>query len=109
MKLNPSNRLPSYLIIPSAVNYLYKIGLCLTNENKTDKKRGFINKPIIGFIIIFIAAVRYIILTSHENTYVFIYLGDFSYFAFNRELTIVHIYNFACLNFALLTLSSQLI
>ena len=45
--IDPTRVLSNDLVIDGVDNHLYRIGLCLENNDKENKKRKFIHKPII--------------------------------------------------------------
>ena len=78
--LDVNKVLPNHLVIPSADNQLFKIGLCLTRTTN-DAKREWISKPIFVAIINLIFTLRPMIrlVLSHEELKYFIIFGDFAY------------------------------
>src|SRR5882724_8909736 len=78
--LDVNKVLPNHLVIPSADNQLFKIGLCLTRTTN-DVQREWISKPIFIAIITIIFTLRPMIriVLSHEELKYFIIFGDFAY------------------------------
>ena len=100
----PNVILPQNVIISSAENNLYRIGLCLTS--KSDLKRNKLHNPLLIFSVNSIVLLRNLIslLTPNHYKYVFIIIGDFSYFLGIK----IHI-NIAVALYILLAITSQLI
>ena len=73
-KINSNELLPQELVIDSVDNHLYRIGLCLQNNN-TNKKRNFIYKPIVVLIVILFHFIKFIINMFITQRKWFIYLG----------------------------------
>jgi len=96
--------LPTELILNSAENRLYKIGLILRSE--THEKRSIFYKPLLVFGVNIILIVKYIVslLLNEENDELLIINGDFGHF-FGAK---VHL-NVIVFLFVVLALISQLI
>src|SRR5258705_13961391 len=83
--IDTNKHLPQNLIIKSAENHLFRIGLCLTTDNhniNSVQRRSQIYKSIFVFIIQFMYFLKSIIilLSFTENNVLLIFLGDFSHF-----------------------------
>jgi hypothetical protein len=80
MDFDPNNNLPNDVLIDFAANHLYTIGLIpLTDESI---KRKIYENPVFKFIINLHLIIRIIISLqlSEENEYIFLLIGDFTYF-----------------------------
>ena len=51
MAINTERVLPPHLVIPSAEDLLYDIGLCLTSVKEVPKQRNLLSRPIVIWII----------------------------------------------------------
>jgi len=102
---NANKVLPKYMILKSAQTHLFRIGLCLTNNNNYELRSSFHN-PLLIFCIIVISIMKNIIslILSEENQNLRVIIGDFYDFLGIR----VH-FNIASGLEMILALSSQLI
>jgi len=96
--------LPSELVIDSVDNHLYRIGLCLTTQH-TIKRRKFIYKPIIIFIVLWIHIIKSISDILIEDNHWAVYLGTH----YTRLLDIKIHFNIAFIFFIGISISSQII
>jgi len=71
--------LPQHLSIMSLDNHLYRIGLCITPYG-SNKRRAFINTPIIVFINVVIYWFKFIACILITNEFVLRVLADFAHF-----------------------------
>ncbi len=96
--------MPTELILDSAENRLYRIGLIVRSEN--GEKRSIFYKPLLVFGVNIILIVKYIVslLLNEEHEKLLITIGDISHFYGAK----IHL-NVALILFTLLTLNSQLI
>jgi hypothetical protein len=101
---DPNVILPQNVILSSAENNLFRIGLCLTS--KSHLKRNKLHNPLFILCVnsIFLLRILISLLTPKDYNYLFIIIGDFSYFLGIR----IH-FNIACGLYILLAMTSQLI
>ena len=76
---DPNVILPQNVIISSAENNLYRIGLCLTSRN--DLNRNKLHNPLLIFSVNLIVFIKCLIslFSPNENKELFIIIGDFGY------------------------------
>ena len=101
---DPNVILPQNVIISSAENNLYRIGLCLTSKSPLNRNK--LHNPLLIFIVNSIVFIKCLIslLIPNDYKYLFIIIGDFSYF-----LGIKIHFNIAVALYILLAITSQLI
>jgi hypothetical protein len=80
MDFEPNNILPNDVLIDFAANHLYRIGLIPLRDKSIKRKRY--ENPVFKFIINLHLIIRFIISLqlSEENEYIFLLIGDFTYF-----------------------------
>ena len=103
-KFDPKEVLPQNVIISSAENNLYRIGLCLTSRNHLNRNK--LHNPLLIFIVNSIVFIKCLIslLSPNDCKELFIIIGDFGYLLGIK----IHI-NVAIVLYTLLAITSQLI
>ena len=78
MSIDTEHVLPPHLVIPSAEDLLYDIGLCLTSVKEEPKPRKLLSRPKVIWIIewIFFFQRFFSILIGQENRQALLILGD---------------------------------
>ena len=78
MAINIEKVLPPNLVIQSAEDLLYDIGLCLTSVKRKPKERELLSTPIVIWIIqwVYLFVRLASILTDHDNKQLTLLLGD---------------------------------
>ena len=101
---DPNVILPQNVIISSAENNLYRIGLCLTSRN--DLNRNKLHNPLLIFSVNLIVFIKCLIslFSPNDYKYLFIIIGDFSYLLGIRIYLIITVFLYI-----LLAITSQLI
>ena len=76
--LNPFEVIPEDLVIPSADDLLYEIGLCLTSVRERPKRRA-IDNPIVIAILLNLYLIQRIaaIIIDESNHKMMLFVGDF--------------------------------
>ena len=74
--------LPEEFAYKSAANHLYRIGLCLTDDQTIIAQRKWYNNPVMIFTVLLVFLVMKITtsLADERNEMLFIVLGDFAHF-----------------------------
>jgi hypothetical protein len=102
--LNENKPLPKEMILNSAENHFYRIGLSLASVGV--KKRRFLYNPFLVFIVNILALIKstFSVLLPEENGYLLLINGDFAHF-----LGLKNNFNTTPILLTLTSLSSQLI
>ncbi len=87
--------LPSNLVIDSASNHFYRIGLSLYKNNSL--KRSRIYNPIIIFLILNLYMFRALIATQLPNNFDFVVIGDWPYYLGAKFHLNMSVASFQCL------------
>ena len=105
--MDPKEVIPNSLVVRSAEQHLYRIGLSFTPISD-EKRRNFLFEPKLIFFILclqYIKAFPMIFLPeSTVNPYVFVVLGEFGHFVKMRSVG-----NMALICFGTLAIGTQLI
>ena len=90
---NNTKVLPEEFVDKSVANHLYRIGLCLTNDQTISSQRKWFNKPIVVFTIFVVFLIKTIInvFTDKRNKLVLLFLGDWNYLILREKQYINYI------------------